>query len=211
MGPVRHLFLLALLLLLGACSLRGMIDAATPAADRAFAQEMVSRLRKGDRPWLQRHFDPELWENSHETLGAVPPMFPAQAGATQLIGYTSSTNMANGRTERRKAFTLVSDGGGRWTVTTFQTYSAGDAERVVQWSVAPHDTIPPELAMLDAWETTMPWVLAVFAAIVAGGAGLFFWLVRRSRRSTIPGPARTPGVPNGRPALRTDRARRHPR
>jgi uncharacterized iron-regulated membrane protein len=185
MGAVRHLFLLALLLL-AACSVRGTLDTFTPEADRAFAREMVARLRTGDRPWLQRHFDPELWANSGEQLGAAPPLFPAEAGTTELISFHTSTNMTNGRTERSKEFTLVTEGGGRWIVTGFRTYSAGGPERVVQWSVVPHDSIPPELAMLQAWDRALPWVWGGLAAALIGFSSLLFWLIRRSRRKHDP-------------------------
>lgn len=185
MGPVRHLLLLTFLLL-AACSLRGTIDAVTPAADRAFAEEMVARLRKGDREWLRRHFDPKLWANSGEQLSAVPPLFPAEPGTTQLTGFSASTSMTGGRTERSKEFTLVTHGGARWTVTSFRTWSTGGPHRVVQWNVTPHSTIPPELAVIEAMDTVLPWVWAGLAVILAGFAGLVFWLVRRSRRKHDP-------------------------
>lgn len=185
MGPIRHLFLLALLLL-GACSLRGTLDAVTPEKDRAFAHEMVSRLRSGDRPWLQKHFEPELWADSNSQIGAARSLFPAEGGTTELIGFQMSTSMANGRTERSREFTLVTEGGGRWTVTGFRTFSDGGPDLVVRWSVVPHDSIPPELAMLQAMDRVLPWVWAGLAALLLGGAGLIFWLVRRSRRKHDP-------------------------
>lgn len=182
MGPVRQLFLLTLLLVLGACSLRGAIDAVTPEADHAFAREMVSRLRNGDRAWLQRHFAPELWAQGGEQLAAAPALFPKEPGTTQMIGFNISTNMSGGRTERSKEYTLVTHGGGRWTVTGFATYSTGGPDRVVQWSVVPHSTIPPELAVLEAWDRALPWVWAGMAVALLGMGSLIFWLVRRSRR-----------------------------
>jgi hypothetical protein len=194
MGLFRCFFLLVFLLV-GACSLRGTIDAVTPATDRAFAQQMVLRLRKGDGAWLQRHFAPELWTNSGGQIGAAPALFPAEAGTTELIGFNISTNMTGGRTERSKAFTLVTHGGARWTVTSFQTYSTGGPEQVVQWSVVPHGSIPPELATIEAWERALPWVWAGLALILLGGGSLIFWLVRRSRRKHDPWAGRS-----GRPS-----------
>ena len=185
MGPVRHLILLTLLLL-GACSLRGVIDAATPQADRALALEMVSRLRSGDRAWLEKKFAPELWAESGEQLAAVPALFPKEAGTTEIVQFQISTNMANGRTERIKSFTLVTHGGGRWTMTGFRTYSTGGPDRVVQWQVVPHSTVPPELAMLDAMDRALPWIAAILAILAIGLVGLIFWLVRRSRRRHDP-------------------------
>ena len=185
MGSVRH-FILAALLLLGACSVRGAIDAATPRADRAFGEEMVSRLRSGDRAWLRKQLTPELWAESGENLRSVPALFPKETGKTEMLGFHISTNMTNGRTERSKDFTLVTEGGGRWTVTEFSTYSAGGPDRVVRWSVAPYQTKPPELAMLESMDRALPWVGAGFLLLIAGVGGLIFWLVRRSRRKHDP-------------------------
>lgn len=185
MGPVRNLLTL-ILLLVGACSLRGAIEAATPQADRAFAREMVSRIRSGDSAWLQRHFEPELWAQSGGQLAAAAGLFPKEAGTTEIIGFRMSTDMTAGRTERSKAFTLVTQGDGRWTVTDFRTYSTGGPDRVVQWSVIPHETIPPGLAMMNAMDRALPWVGAVFLLLVLAIGGLIFWLVRRSRRRHDP-------------------------
>lgn len=194
MGPARQLLLL-MLLLLGACSARGTIDAITPEADRAFAREMVARLRSGDRAWLRRHFEPELWARSGEQLAAAPALFPKEAGTTEMVGFNISTNMSGGRTERSKEFTLVTHGGGRWTMTGFATHSTGGPDRVVQWSVVPYSSIPPELAVIDAMDRVLPWVWGGLAVFLIGGGGLIFWLVRRSRRKHDPwagrGDART--------------------
>jgi hypothetical protein len=185
MGRARHLILFALLLL-GACSLRGAIDAAIPRADRAFALEMVSRLRSGDRAWLEKQFAPELWAESGAQLEAVPALFPKEAGTTEMVAFEISTNFANGRTERSKAFSLVTHGGGRWTMTGFKTYSTGGRDRVVQWSVVPYSEPPPELAMIEAMDRALPWVLALLTALALGGGALIYWLVRRSRRMHDP-------------------------
>lgn len=181
MGAVRHFFLL-LFLLLGACSMRTALDALSSEQDRAFAQEMVSRLRAGDRAWLERHFDPELWTRSREQVASAPALFPEIGGKTELIGFNMSTNIVDGRTQRSKQFTLATEGGGRWAVTSFQTYSTGGPDRVVQWSVAPHSERPPEVAMIEAWEAVVPWVWAGMAAVLLAMTALIFWLVRRSRR-----------------------------
>ena len=60
MQPIR-LALALVFLLAAACSMRSAIETLTSPEDRAFAQEMVTRLRSGDEAWLQRHFDPALW------------------------------------------------------------------------------------------------------------------------------------------------------
>jgi hypothetical protein len=185
MGSVRYFMLLALVLL-GACSLRGAIEAATPKSDRAFAQEMVVHLRGGDRAWLEKHFTPELWAESVGDLESVPPLFPKEIGKTEILAFQISTNMANGRTERSKSFTLVTQGAGRWTVTDFSTHSTGGPDRVVQWTVTPYDKPPPELAMLDGIDRVLPWAGAVFVLLLLGGGGLIFWLVRRSQRKHDP-------------------------
>lgn len=185
MGPVRHLFLL-MLVLLGACSLRGTIDSVTPEADRAFARETAARLRAGDRAWLQRQFEPALWEKSGPQLGAVPAMFPKEEGTTELVGFKMSTNLTGAGTERSKEFALVTHGGGRWTTIAFRTYSTGGPDRIVEWAVAPHATVPPELAMIQAMDRILPWVWAGLIAVLVAGAALIVWLVRRSRRKHDP-------------------------
>lgn len=182
MWSVRHLFLL-ILLLLGACSLRSVVDTFIPEQDRAFAREMVEHLRAGDEAWLRQHFAPELWAQSRGQLGAVPGLFPSEAGKTELIAANVQSSTFNGRTERNKQFTLATQGGGRWTVTSFRTYSAGGPDKVVEWSVVPHSARPPEVAMYETWDAALPWFWVGMAIGLLGLAGLVFWLVRRSRRS----------------------------
>lgn len=193
MGRARHLILL-MILLLGACTLRGAVNAVTPKEDRAFAHEMVSRLRHGDQAWLRQRFAPELWAQSGAQLGAVPAMFPGEGGNTELIGFNISTNFVNGRTQRSKQFTLATEGDGRWTMTNFRTYSTGGPEQVVQWSVVPYSSRPPEVAMIDTMEAALPWFWGGMAATLCGIAALIFWLVRRSRRKHDPWAGRRGGA-----------------
>ena len=194
MPPWRSLIAI-LLLLLGACTMRSAIDALTSEEDRAFAQEMVARLRSGDEAWLQQHFDAELWAQSGKQLSSVPGLFPSDSGTTQLVGFNISTNMTNGRTERNKEFRLVTEGGGRWTLTTFRTHSTGGPDRVVQWSVVPHSEPPPELAMMKGWDRAVPWIWGILLAALAGLVALIVWLVRRSRRKRDPLMGQGTGAP----------------
>ncbi|WP_162806264.1 hypothetical protein [Sphingosinicella terrae] len=179
---MRRILLCLLAILAGACSLRGALETMTAPEDRAFAQEVVERLRRGDQAWLQRHFDPELWAQSAKQLPQVPSLFPADAGTTEITSFQTSTSVANGATRRERRFTLVTHGGGRWTVTSFQTYSVGGPDRIVQWQVVPHETAPPELRMLDAVDRALPWIWGGLLFLVAAIAALIFWLMRRSRR-----------------------------
>ena len=185
MGPVRHLFLM-MLLLLGACSLRSVVDTFTSEQDRGFAQEIVKRLRSGDEAWLEQHFAPELWAQSSGQIASVPALFPSEAGKTELIAVNIQSHTLNGRTERNKEFTLATQGGGRWTVTSFRTYSTGGPDKVVQWSVVPHASRPPQVAMFETWDSALPWFWAGMVITLCGIAGLVFWLVRRSRRRHDP-------------------------
>jgi hypothetical protein len=185
MGPLRH-FLLLTLLLLGACSMRGVVENFTSDQDRAFAGEMVKRLRAADEAWLRRHFAAELWARSSAELASVPARFPSEAGRTELIAVNIAVNSVNGRTERNKEFTLATQGGGRWTVTSFRTYSADGPDKVVQWSVVAHSTRPPEVAMFETWDSALPWFWGGMAVTLCGIGGLVFWLVRRSRRRHDP-------------------------
>ncbi len=158
----------------------------------AMTSEEYSRLRPGDgrqseerqSGLAQQHFDPELWQQSAEQLGEVPALYPPVPGATELVSYNFHFSNIGGAAERSQEFTLVTEGGGRWAVTRFRTFAAGGAApRVVQWSVVPHPTAPPELAMLRAMDRAVPWLWA--------GAG--FVLLRR--RHHLADPAQQPAQP----------------
>lgn len=194
MPTVRCLVLLVLLLV-AACSMRGAIDAFTSEEDRAFAQQVVARLRSGDEAWLQQRFAPDLWMQSGKQLGAVPALYPAETGTTELVGFQINSNMAGGVTRRSKEFTLVTHGGGRWTVTRLRTFSSGGPDQLVQWSVVPHSQPPPELAMIEGWDAALPWVWTGLAATLLAFIGLVVWLVRRSRRRRDPLAGQRPDMP----------------
>ncbi len=194
MQPVRA-FVLLMLALLGACSMRSAINSLTSPEDRAFAQEMVTRLRNGDQGWLQQRFHPELWAESGKQLGSVPGLYPSVPGTTEIVAFNVSSSMTGGGTERNKEFTLVTHGGGRWTVTSFRTYSTGGPDQVVQWRVTPHDAEPPELAMLNGIDAVLPWVWGGIVAGILLFGGLIFWLVRRSRRKHDPLMGQGTGTP----------------
>ena len=179
-------FILGLILLLGACALRSAINAMTSEEDRAFAQAMVDNLRRGNSAWLEQHFQPELWQQSGKQMTDVPGMFPRETGTTEIVSFSTSTNMSDGRSQRNKEFTLVTHGGGRWTVTRFRTYSMGGPDRVVEWSVVPHGSPPPELTMIETWDAMVPWIWGALIVTLAGVALLIIWLVRRSRRKRDP-------------------------
>ena len=185
MQPIRHALALVFLLA-AACSMRSAIETLISPEDRAFAQEMVTRLRSGDEAWLQRHFDPALWAESGKQLAQLPSLYPAEVEATEIVGANVSTNMSGGGTTRNKEFTLVTHGGGRWTTTTFRTYSDGGPDRVVQWRVTPHEQPPPELAMIETWDSMVPWIWAGLLIGLTAVAALIVWLVRRSRRRRDP-------------------------
>ena len=192
MPAVRHLVLL-FLFLLGACSMRSAIDALTSPEDRAFAREMVAHLRSGDEAWLQQRFHPDLWAESGKRLAGVPQLYPGVPGTTEIVGFNVSTNISGGRTERNKEFTLVTHGGGRWTVTGFRTFSAGGPDQVVQWSVVPHSSPPPELAVIEGWDSALPWVWGGLAVALLAASALIVWLVRRSRRKRDSPMGQAPG------------------
>ena len=187
--PALRAVLLGLILLLGACSMRSALNALTSPEDRAFAEQMVQRLRQGDEAWLRERFRADLWAQSAKQIGQAPALYPSVPGTTEITSFNVSTRVTNGRTERERQFTLVTHGGGRWTVTTFRTYAAGGPDQVVQWSVTPHSSEPPELAMMNAWESMLPWVWTGAILVLAGIGLLIIWLVRRSRHKQAAGPA----------------------
>ena len=184
--PTGRAFILLIFAFLSACSMRSAINAMTSPEDRALAQDMVRNLRSGNEDWLRERFRPDLWEQSGKQLAEVPGMYPDVPGETELISYNFRTNMSGAGTERSKSFTLVTHGGGRWTVTSFTTHSTGGPEQVIQWNVVPHSSPPPEFTTFQAVETAMPWIQAVLVIGVLAVIALIVWLVRRSRRKHRP-------------------------
>ncbi|HYI63958.1 MAG TPA: hypothetical protein VEW71_03645 [Allosphingosinicella sp.] len=180
----RRTLLLFLVLLAGACSLRGAMNAMTSPEDRAFAQAMVDNLRSGNEAWLQQRFDAELWTESGKQLAGVPALYPNVPGTTELVAYSvNSNNIGSASSERTQEFTMVTEGGGRWAVTKFRTLAAGGAPpRVVQWSVVPHTTEPSELAILKAMDKAVPWIWGGLIFVLLLIAGIVVLIVRGNRR-----------------------------
>ena len=172
--------------LLAACTMRSAINALSSEEDRAFAQQMVERLRAGDAAWLEQRFHPDLWAQSAKQIAGVPGLYPTVPGTTEFVGFNISTNTVNGSTERIREFTLVTHGGGRWTTTSFRTESTGGPDLVMEWRVTPSSTAPPELTMIETWDRMVPWIWAGLAIVLIGFTVLIVWLVRRSRRKHDP-------------------------
>lgn len=178
--PSGRALLLVVLALLGACTMRSALDTLTSPQDRALAQEMVEHLRRGDAAWLQSRFQPDLWVQSGKQIQQAPALFPEVPGTTELVSFNVSSSRSGGATERTKEFTLVTHGGDRWTVTRFRTFSTGGPDQVVQWSVTPHTSPPPELTLLKTWDAAVPWIWAGLAVLLLSVGVLVVWLVRRS-------------------------------
>jgi hypothetical protein len=177
-----RVLLLVMLALLGACTMRSALDALTGPQDRALAQEMVERLRRGDAAWLQSRFQPDLWVQSGKQIQQAQALYPDVPGTTELVGFNVSSNLSGGAAERTKEFTLVTHGGGRWTVTTFRTFSTGGPDQIVQWSVTPHATPPPQLTVMQTWDAAVPWIWAALVVLLLSVGALIVWLVRRRGR-----------------------------
>lgn len=176
---LRRLFGLLLLLATGACSMETAINAFSSPEDRQFAQDMVSRIRSGDEAWLQEHFDPGLWDQSRERLREARAGYPTAAGRTRLIGYQVATMATPGKGSTRTVdYLLVTEGGGRWTVTGFRTFANGLEPLVTGWRVQPYATRPPELAMFEASERMVPWLWGFGAAALLVLAGIVWAIVR---------------------------------
>lgn len=174
--------LLTMMLMLGACSMRSAMEGLMSDEDRAFSTEMVNRLRSGDGAWLESQFDPEYWARVGKDAASAGQHYPTVPGTTELTSFSVTSGTTNGAYERRKEFSLVTHGGGRWTTTSFKTRSTGGPDRVVEYSVTPSATEPPELAMLNGLDRALPWIQAAMVAVLIGVGFLVFWLVRRSRR-----------------------------
>ncbi|HKR24986.1 MAG TPA: hypothetical protein VJS15_06990 [Allosphingosinicella sp.] len=180
---VRRFWVLLLVGLLAACSLRGAMNAMTSEEDRAFAQAMVDNLRTGNHAWLEQHFDPALWQESSKQLAEVPALYPPVPGTTELVAYNFQSNNLGSGAQRNQEFTLVTEGGGRWAVTRFKTFAAGGAApRVVQWSVVPHATEPSELTMLKAMDRAVPWMWGGAGFVLLLIVGIVWLIVRSNRR-----------------------------
>jgi len=186
----RHFFLIILVLILGACSMRGAMNAMTSAEDRALAQAMVENLRTNNQPWLQQHFSAELWAESAKTVGQAPAFYPSPVESTELVAYSvNSSNVGSANSNRSQEFTLVTSGGGRWAVTRFKTESRGGAAaQVVQWQVTPRDVEPAELAILRTMDRAVPWIWGGLLAFLALVVGIVVLIVRsnRRRRAALP-------------------------
>lgn len=180
----RRWLVLLLAVLVGACSLRGAMNAMTSPEDRAFAQAMVDNLKSNDQAWLERHFHPDLWAESGKQLGGVAALYPSAPGATELVSYSvNSNNIGSASAERTQEFTLVTEGGGRWAVTRFRTHSTGGgAPRIVQWSVVPHTSEPPELAILKTMDRAVPWIWGGIIFVLLLVVGIIVLIVRSNRR-----------------------------
>lgn len=194
---VRRVAILLLVVLAGACSLRGAMNAMTSPEDRAFAQAMVDNLRSGNETWLQQHFHADLWTESGKQLAGVPALYPDVPGTTELVAYSvNSSNIGSAASERTQEFTLVTEGGGRWAVTKFSTLATGGGPpRVMQWSVVPHTTSPPELTMLKAMDRAVPWIWGGALFVIVLVAGIVVLIVRSNRRKRDP----LAGQPRGTP------------
>jgi hypothetical protein len=195
--PARQILVLFLVILLGACSLRGAMNAMTSPEDRAFAQAMVANLRSDNEAWLEQHFAPDLWAESGKRLGEVPALYPSAPGPTELVSYSfNSNNIGSASSERTQEFTLVTEGGGRWAVTRFRTQATGGRPaQVVQWSVVPHTTEPPELAILKTMDKAVPWIWGGVVAMLLLIAGIVVLVVRHNRRRRDPLIGQHPGAP----------------
>lgn len=181
MGWARQL-VLPILLMLAACSMESAIEKLSSPEDRAFAMRFVDNVRSGDEEALKPEFDPELWAKSRGQLAQARSLFPPGRGGTRLISYHVATNVTNGASTTTKEFILVTTDQARWTRTRIATLAEGGPARVVEWNVDGFKEPPPELAMIEAWESALPWVWAGLAIVLIGGIALVWWLVSRSRR-----------------------------
>jgi hypothetical protein len=182
MGWARHLVLPILLMLAAACSMEAAIEKLSSPEDRAFAMRFVDNVRSGDEEALKPQFDAELWTRSREQLAQARPLFPPGRGSTRLISYHVATNMTNGASATTKEFILVTTDQTHWTRTRIVTLAEGGPARVMEWNVDGSKAPPPELVMMEAWTSALPFVWAGVAIVLVGGIGLVWWLVRRSRR-----------------------------
>jgi hypothetical protein len=178
---VRSL-LLACLLAAGACSMESAINKLSSAEDRAFAQQFVEDVRRGNSDRLKPLFDSEQWALSEKQLINARSHFPKSQGEAKLISYHVATNLADGVRDTRKEYSLVTTDGARWTVVRIATQATGGPAKVVAWRVDGYSKPPPELAAFDMMNRIAPWLQAGAALLLIGVIAFILWLVRRSRR-----------------------------
>lgn len=180
----RQFLLVFLVLILGACSLRGAMNAMTSEEDRALAQAMVENLRTNNQPWLQQHFSAELWAESAKTLDQAPALYPSPVESTELVAYSvNSSNIGSANSNRSQDFTLVTSGGGRWAVTSFRTESRGGAAaKVVSWQVTPRTVEPTELVVMKTMDKAVPWIWGGLLFFLMLIVGVIVLIVRSNRR-----------------------------
>jgi hypothetical protein len=182
MGSFRAILLL-LALLLGACSMRSAIDALSSPEDRAFAQDFVAKMRRGDVKSLEPVFDPGVWRESEPQFAGAPRLYPPTEGTTELIGYQFNTSSTNGVTTRVKNYTLVTHDASHWTTTVIQTRSDRNGpDRIVGWNVNGGPEMPPLYRQYQSVEAAIPWIRGGAIVALLAAIGLIVWLVRRSRR-----------------------------
>jgi hypothetical protein len=174
-------FFLAAFFLSG-CSMEAAINKLSSAEDRAFAQDFVRQVRRGETEPLERRFDPELWAKSRDQLPRARALFPAGEGTTRLIGYTVSAYLTNGISSTTKQFVLVTTDNSHWTVTRILTLARNGPAKIVEWHIDGLDKPPPELRTYESMEAAAPWIQAGALVLLLALAGLAWWLVRRSRR-----------------------------
>jgi hypothetical protein len=182
MGWARLLLFPLLLIAAAACSMQSAIEKFSSPEDRAFALRFVEDVRSGDEEALRPQFDPGLWAKSRDQLPQARPLFPPGEGSTRLVGYHVATQVANGASSTRKEYIAVTTDETHWTRTRIVTLAEGGPARVVEWNVDGFKEPPAELAMMEAWDSALPWIWAGMAVVLGVAGGLVFWLVRRSRR-----------------------------
>jgi len=166
-----------------ACSLETAINAMTSAEDRQFAQDFVANVKSGNEAWLAARTDPQLRADIGAGLKQAAAAIPPDPSTTRLVAYHVATNsVAGGASTRRQRFTLVTEGGGRWSVTEFETLAEGGPARIVAWRVMPRATRPPELEAFELSERMVPWIWATLAGLAAVLVGILWAYLRYRRR-----------------------------
>lgn len=178
----RSLFLI-IVLLLGACSMRSAINAMSSAEDRAFAQDFVTKVRRGDVQALRPLFEEGLWAESEPQLEMASRLYPDSPGTTELIGYHVASSTTNGVSTSSKDYTLVTHDDSHWTTTVIETRSdMNGPHRIVAWNINGSGEMPATYRQFQMMESVIPWIQGGLIAALLIAGGLVFWLVRRYRR-----------------------------
>lgn len=181
-GRAGLILAMAIAILCGGCSMRGMVNKMVSDEDRALAMRVLGDIRSGQSAKLKPLLAPEIWAESENEIAQAPGQFPTAPGSTEFISYSTSSNYENGKTTQAKSFTLVTTDQQIWTTTKLEFRGSGGPLQLTAWQVNGAREKPADLKTLEAIDKVLPIIGIVVLLFVIGLIVLIVFLVRRSSR-----------------------------